>query len=498
MIEPSGNDLRYEAHTDPPERVAVIGASGYIGTNLIPRLVDKGFRVRAVARNPEVLAARKMPSVEIAVADVLEPETLRDALLDVDIAYYLIHCMRDGDDFEATEQAGAENFAQAAKAAGVKRIIYLGGLIPGGADSKHLVSRRVTGDLLRTGQVPVIEIRAGIIVGPGSASFEIIRDLVNHLPLMITPRWVRSKSPPIALENVLEYLVGVAQSVAAEGNIYDVAGPEMLSYEDLMRQYGECVGKHPWIIAVPVLTPSLSAHWLRLITAVPTSTARALIEGLKLHIQADDRAIRAMIPQRLLTYRESVMAVFDTEKGNATVARWTEGALKYRDYNPNYAFYAKRDSAVYTAKASPEAVWQQVASIGGKNRYFVGEPLWTIRETIDWALGGPGRSRGRRHPSEVRVGDAIDSWRVIDVEATRRLTLAFGMKAPGAAILEFDIAPVAENHTCITLNAYWHPAGVWGLLYWYAFSPSHFYIFNGLVREIARRAEKTERTTKTW
>jgi uncharacterized protein YbjT (DUF2867 family) len=474
-------------------RVAVVGASGYIGTNLVSRLIERGMRVRAVARSREVLAARAWSDVELAAADVLKPETLHSALEDIDIAYYLVHCMRAGDDFEVIERAGAENFARAAARAGVKRIVYLGGLIPRGADSKHLLSRRLTGDLLRVGQVPVTEIRAGIIVGPGCASFEIIRDLVNHLPVMITPRWVRSKSPPIALDNVLEYLIGVAQHDEAAGEIYDVAGPEMLSYEDLLRQYGEHVGKRPRIIPVPVLSPRLSSYWLWLISAVPTSTARALVEGLKLHIEADDSAIRTLVPQRLLSYREAVAAVFDTEQHNAVATRWTEGALMYRNYNPNYAYYAKRDGAFYVAKASPEAVWQQVTSIGGDNGYFFADFLWTIREAIDWALGGPGRNRGRRHPTELRVGDAIDSWRVIGVEAPRRLSLAFGMKAPGAAVLEFEITPIDETFTRITLTAYWHPAGVWGIIYWLGFSPSHFIIFRGMVRAIAERAQEAER-----
>lgn len=478
-------------------RVAVVGASGYIGTNLVPRLVERGMHVRAVARSREVLEARNWPNVEVVAADVLKPETLDAALHDIDIAYYLVHCMRAGDDYEATERAAADNFANAAARAGVKRIIYLGGLIPRGADSKHLLSRRLTGDRFRAGPVPVTELRAGIIVGPGCASFEIIRDLVNHLPLMITPRWVRSKSPPIALDNLLEYLIGVAEHEEAAGKIYDVAGPEILSYEDLLRQYGEHVGKHPWIIAVPVLSPRLSSYWLRLITAVPTSTARALIEGLKLHIEANDRAIRALVPQRLLTYREAVAAVFETEKRNAVAARWTEGALMYRNYNPDYAYYAKRDGAFHIAQASPESVWEVVTSIGGDNRYFFANALWTIRETIDWALGGPGRHRGRRHPTELRVGDTIDYWRVIEVQPPRRLSLAFGMKAPGAAVLEFQITPVDANRSKIEVMAYWHPAGVWGLLYWYAFTPSHFVVFNGMVREIAERAEKIEQAKST-
>ncbi|MDH3437528.1 MAG: SDR family oxidoreductase, partial [Betaproteobacteria bacterium] len=411
------------------------------------------------------------------------------ALAGQDIAYYLVHCMRAGDAFDEIERQGAQNFANAAARTGVRRIVYLGGLIPRSVDSKHLISRRLTGEILRAGRVPVTELRAGIIVGPGCASFEIIRDLVNHLPVMVTPRWVRSKSPPIALSNVLTYLIEIAHRDEAAGRILDLAGPEELSYEELMRQYGRAVGKRPMILPVPVLSPRLSSYWLRLVTAVPTSTARALIDGLKLHIKAEDSEIRRLVPQRLLTYAEAVAEVFEVERRHAVAARWTEGALMYRDYNPKYAFYAMRDSGSFVARASPERIWAQVAAIGGKNRYYAVNWLWTIRETMDWALGGLGRHRGRRHPTEVRVGDTIDTWRVIGAEPPRRLTLAFGMKAPGAAILEFEVTPVNSEHTRITVTAYWHPAGVWGLLYWYAFVPAHFVVFHGMARAIALRAE---------
>jgi uncharacterized protein YbjT (DUF2867 family) len=478
----------------PPARsgkpnVVVVGASGYIGTNLVPALTVRGYSVRAVARSREVLAARHWPEVELAQADVLDTQSLAEALAGQDIAYYLVHCMRAGEAFDDIERKGAHNFATEAARAGVKRIVYLGGLIPRGAESRHLVSRRLTGEILRAGSVPVTELRAGIIVGPGCASFEIIRDLVNHLPVMLTPRWVRSKSPPIALSNVLIYLIGVADHDEAAGRIYDIAGPGELSYEELMRQYGQAVGKHPLIIPVPVLSPRLSSYWLRLVTAVPTNTGRALIDGLKLHIEADDSEIRRLVPQHLLTYAEAVAEVFDIERRHAVAARWTEGTLMYRDYNPHYAFYAMRDSGSSVARASPEQVWAQVAAIGGNNRYYAVNWLWSIREAMDWVLGGPGRHRGRRHPTEVRVGDTIDSWRVIGAEPPRRLTLAFGMKAPGAGVLEFEITPINSEHTRITVTAYWHPAGVWGMLYWYAFAPSHFMVFHGMARAIALRAE---------
>jgi uncharacterized protein YbjT (DUF2867 family) len=476
------------SQTDKP-RVVVMGASGYIGTNLVVELAARGYPVRAVARSMAVLAGRGWQGVELAEADVLDGPALEAVLAGQEIAIYLVHCMRAGDDFGDVERRGAENFAAAAERAGIKRIVYLGGLIPGGADSPHLVSRRVTGEILRAGKVPVTELRAGIIVGPGCASFEIIRDLVNHLPVMVTPRWVESTSPPIALSNVLHYLIEVAVREEAAGRIFDIAGPEILSYKELMQQYGQAVGKSPLVVPVPVLSPRLSSYWLRLVTAVPTSTGRALIDGLKLHIEADDREIRALIPQRLLTYAEAVQEVFEVERRHAVAARWTEGALMYRDYNPEYAFYAKRAAGSFIARASPQAVWDQVAAIGGENRYYAFNWLWGIRETIDWALGGPGRNRGRRDPQDVRVGDVIDSWRVIGADPLRRLTLAFGMKAPGAGVLEFEVRPVGPAHTRITVTAYWHPAGTLGLLYWYAFAPSHALIFHGMARAIALRAE---------
>ncbi len=469
--------------------VAVVGASGYIGSNLVPKLVARGFRVRATARSREVLAGRRWPGVEIVCADVLAPATLAEALVGIDVAYYLVHSLDTSGDFSLLEQQGADNFAEAAANAGVRRIVYLGGLIPENADSQHLVSRRITGEHLRSGRVPVTEIRAGIIVGPGSYAFEVIRDLVNNLPVMVTPRWVKVKSPPIALDNLLVYLVRVAELDEAAGLIYDAAGPEMLSYKELMLQYGEFVGKRPFIIPVPVLTPTLSSYWLRAVTSVPTPIARALIAGLKLDIQADDSALRSLVPQQLLTYREAVAAVFDAERHNAVAARWTEGMLMFRDYNPNYGYYAKKAGGTALAKASPASVWAQVAAIGGDNRYYYANSLWAVREFFDWAIGGQGLNRGRRHPTELRVGDTIDSWRVIGVEPPRRLTLGFGMKAPGAGVLEFDIKSEDPQQTRVTVTAYWHPAGVWGLMYWYAFAPSHAVVFNGMARAIAERAQ---------
>jgi len=479
-----------------PRRVLVFGASGYVGANLTPRLVERGYRVRAAARNRQALEARVWADVEIVAADVLKPETLPDALADIDTAFYLVHSMAAGRDFGKLDREAAANFAQAAERAGLRRIVYLGGLTPADAESEHLLSRQQTGEKLREGATPVTEIRAGIIVGPGSAAFEVIRDLVNNLPFMTTPSWVRSKSTPIALDNLLEYLIQAAELEETAGGIYDVAGPEILSYENMMRQFGEIVGRKTLIIPVPLLSPTLSSYWLGLVTAVPSNIARALIGGLKHDILADDSAIRALIPQHLLNFQESVEAVLKAERENAVAERWTEGVLMFRDYRPDYAYYAKKAGGEALSTASAAALWRQVAAIGGKNRYYYLNFLWTLREFLDWLIGGTGLNRGRRHPTEVRIGDTIDSWEVVALEPERRLTLLFGMKAPGSGVLEFEITPTEDGRTRLSVMNYWHPAGVWGLLYWYAFAPVHGVLFKGMARAIADRAERASNSTQ--
>jgi uncharacterized protein YbjT (DUF2867 family) len=475
-------------------RVLVFGATGYIGSHLVPRLVREGCVVRASGRNRKVFEARDWPGVEWVAADALQPESLPAALADVDTAYYLVHSMAAGQDFGNLDLLAASHFAAAAERAGVRRIVYLGGLIPNDADSEHLVSRRETGERLRAGRVPVTEIRAGIIVGPGSAAYEVIRDLVNHLPFMLTPRWVQSKSSPIALDNLLEYLVRVACIDEAAGQVLDAAGPETLSYEALMREYGEVVGKRPWIIRVPVLTPRLSAYWLGLVTAVPATIARALIGGLKHDLPADDAALRRMVPQKLLGFRESVVAALQAEQSHTVAARWSEGGLAFRDYRADNAFYAKRASGQAVGAASPAAVWHTVVTMGGDNGYYCMGWLWTLRGLLDWLVGGPGLTCGRRHPSEVRVGDRIDYWTVLAVEPGRRLTLHFGMRAPGSGVLELEVDPLPASlpdaRTRLTITAYWHPQGVWGLLYWYALVPMHLFIFRAMSRAMLRRAEQ--------
>lgn len=491
---PTGQHESLSAARGRP-RVLVFGASGYIGTWLIPRLQKEPVQIRAVSRDVQVLRAREWRGVETAAADALDPGALAGVLKDIDTAFYLVHSMSAGKGFGQLDLEAADNFAAAAAAAGVRRIVYLGGLLPDGADTEHILSRAQTGDHLRAGTVPVTEVRAGIIIGPGSAAFEVMRDLVLHLPLMTTPRWVRAESPPIALDNLLEYLVRVAFLEDAAGKVFDAGGPELVSYEDLMRELADVAGKRPpFIIPVPVLTPELSAYWLGLVTAVPTSVARALIGGLKHDFQADDAALRRLVPQRLLSVREAIDAAFAAEREHRVVGRWREGAFPLRDYAHDIAYYAKQAGGSAHSSASPQALWEQVAALGGQNRYYFANWLWTIREFIDWCVGGRGLSRGRRDPDTVRLGDTVDSWTVLGVDEPHRLTLKMGMKAPGAGILEFEITPAGQGSK-VQATAYWHPKGIWGLAYWYALVPAHLFLFRGWTRAIAKRAEAAESRT---
>lgn len=471
-------------------RYLVFGATGYIGTHLVPFLQRQGLRVRAAARNLEVLQARGWNGVELARADALDSSSLKDALGDVTVAFYLVHSMASGRDFGKLDLLAARNFAASAASAGVQRIVYLGGLVPENASGEHIVSRRETGDALRNGPVPVTEVRAGIIIGPGSAAFEVMRDLALNLPVMVAPRWVRAKSPPIALDNLLTYLVGVARSTQAAGQIYDAAGPEQVSYQEMMVLMAETAGKRPpVIIPVPILSPGLSSYWLGLVTAVPPDIARALIGGLKHDFYADDARLRELIPQRLLTVREAIAAAFSAERSHQMLARWTEGAFDLRGFRHDTAFYAKKAGGSAEGKVSPGALWAQVIRIGGRNRYYYMNWLWWVREFMDWCVGGAGFSRGRRDPDDLRLGDVVDYWTVIGMEPERHLTLHFGMKAPGSGILEFVLRPLTHGHTEITITAYWHPRGVWGLLYWYTLVPAHLFIFRGWTRAIVRRAQ---------
>jgi uncharacterized protein YbjT (DUF2867 family) len=469
----------------------VVGASGYIGTNLVEFLVADGRPVRAMSRNIEVLEGRGWDGVEYCEADALEPATLDAALQGIDTAYYLVHSMAAGKSFPELDAEAARNFAEAAARQGVRRIVYLGGLTPEKPKSDHLRSRQETGDILREGTVPVTELRAGMIIGPGSAAWEVIRDLVNHLPIMVTPRWVFSRSTPIALGNLLHYLAEVPRHEETAGQVYDVGGPDELTYADIMRRYGRLIGKKPIIIPVPVLTPRLSSYWLRLVTTVPTNIARALIDGLSQDVIAKDNRLAELVPQQLMSFDEAAADALDAERKHAIPARWVESAAACETFRPEYSFYAKQESACASSTASPADLWAVICSVGDKGDYFYARWQWWLRRAMDWLIGGPSMRRTRRHPTELRTGDVIDAWRVIAIEPDKRLTLLMEMKAPGAGVLEFEIDELHE-HRLVTVRAFWHPAGVWGLVYWYVTLPIHAVLFGGMARAIAARAESRQ------
>ena len=472
-------------------RILILGASGYVGGHLAPRLAAEGFEVRAAARRIDALRARGWDGVECVRADALDSDSLSVALEGVDIAYYLVHSMASGGDFSEIDRQAAANFRDAAASAGLKRIVYLGGIQPSnGASphlaSPHLASRCETGEILRGGSTPVTELRAGIVVGPGSAAFEVIRDLVYHLPLMLAPRWVKSRSQPIALDDLLDYLIGLLRlRDDGESQVYDAVGPETLSYGDLLRQFGDVVGRRVRIIPLPVLTPRLSSYWLDLVTAVPASVARPLIDGLK-HDLISERpdALRDLIPIQQRSYRDAVKDALVAEENSALTIRWTEGGFRYRRQRHDVSWFDKSVRVALEAERSDEEVWADISSIGGERGWYFGNWMWKLRGAIDRLLGGVGMRRGRRHPTDLRVDDPLDFWRVAAIETGRSLTLVAEMKLPGSAVLELSVDPDGAGSVA-QLQARFHPAGVWGLIYWYALWPIHMIMFRRLARIIA-------------
>lgn len=481
------------------ELVLVFGASGYVGRHLVPRLEAAGHRVRAAGRRRAALEAEGWSNVELVTADALAAESLTPALAGVGVAYYLVHSMVAGGDFPARDRVAAKNFAAAAAAAGVRRIVYLGGLAPADPDTAHLASRVETGDILRQGPVPVTELRAGIIVGPGSAAFEVMRDLVAHLPVMITPRWIYSKSPPLALDELIGYLAALPWIDAAAGRVLEAGGPERYTYEDMMRRVVDRLGRRqPWIIPVPLLTPKLSSYWLALVTATPVNVASALITGLKHDLVADDRELRRLVPEQpRIGFAEAVDRVFAAERQIRATDRWREGAFELRGNRHDVSFYGKTLTRTATTPAPAERLWATLERLGdARHGYFFFDPLWRLRSWLDRRLGG--EDAGRR-----RVGDALapgarfDFWRVLGLTPGRRLTLTSSLVAPGAGGIEFTIdrnpadSESPNGGARLTATIHWHPAGFLGLFYWYLLWPPHAAMLAGMLRAICREAARS-------
>ncbi|MGL5949704.1 MAG: DUF2867 domain-containing protein [Aeromonas sp.] len=464
----------------------VMGAAGYVASYLIPYLQTQGYTVTAAARRPCRLPA----GVDYRYADSLKPSALLGLFAGVDTVFYLVHAMGAGRDFHRLELQGVRNFAAAAKLAGVKRVIYLGAIQPEPCHSRHLNSRRRCGELFRELGVPTVEVRAGIIVGPGSAAFEVMRDLVFNLPLLVTPKWVRSRTPPIALANLLYYLAGLIEPEGIDGQIFNAIGPELLSYQEQLARFAKQVGKRRPIIPVPLLTPHLSAYWLQFVTSVPAPIAKALIGGLKHDIPADDHSLRALLPQPLLNFDEAVAQSLALEQQLGAEQQGEETPLGLRWRHPEYGFYDRTASGRALCLADADCLWQVLSELGGAPRYFYMNTLWDIREWLDHLIGGPARQHGRSNPTQFVVGDKLDSWHIIGVEPGRRLDLLFNMKAPGVGRLEFNLSPQRSGLIELSVTAHWHPKGVWGLAYWLIMLPFHLFIFQGMTEAIAKEAER--------
>jgi uncharacterized protein YbjT (DUF2867 family) len=477
-------------------RILVLGATGYIGSRIIPRLLEAGYRVRALARTPEKLAGRPWahhPQLEIVRGDLFDLPSIQAACKGCRAAYYLVHSMNpETGDFAAADRQAAENFAQVAESAGLENIVYLSGL--GDTDaglSHHLRSRSETGEVLRQWQVPVTILRAAMIIGSGSASFEIMRYLVERLPIMVTPRWVQTRCQPIAVRNVLAYLVGCLEVKATCGETFDIGCEEVLTYEDLMRLYAEEAGlRRRLIIPVPVLTPKLSSYWIHLVTPVPASLARPLAEGLSSPVLCREQRIRALIPQQLFDCRTAIRLALAQIREQHVESTWYDAGETppvewISPSDPSWAGGAVFvDARQMTLDVEPDKVWQVLIRIGGETGWYYADWLWRLRGLIDKLCGGVGLRRGRRDPDQLVPGDALDFWRVARVETSRRLMLVAEMKFPGEAVLTFELE-ATDCGTRVVQKAYYLPRGLSGLVYWWLVFPFHYFVFNGMLRGIA-------------
>ncbi|WHP32936.1 DUF2867 domain-containing protein [Trabulsiella odontotermitis] len=469
--------------------ILVLGASGYIGQHLVTELSQRGYTVRAAARRIERLEKRQLPGVSCHQVDLIWPQNLPDLLNGVDTLYYLVHGMGEGGDFVAHERQVALNVRDALRDTPVKQIIFLSSLqAPESQQSEHLRARQITADVLRDAGCPVTELRAGIIVGAGSAAFEVMRDMVYNLPVLTPPRWVRSRTTPIALENLLFYLVELLNHPAPDHRIFEAAGPDVLSYQQQFEHFMQVSGRHRLLIPVPFPTSWVSVWFLNVITSVPPTTAKALIQGLKHDLLADDAALRVLIPQSLIRFDDAVRRTLKEEEKLVNSSDWGYDPQAFARWRPEYGYYAKQAGCTVQTSASLSALWEVVNRIGGNEGYFFGNILWKIRASLDLLVGHK-LAKGRPDHQYLQTGDAVDSWKVIIVEPEKQLTLLFGMKAPGLGRLSFTLCDKG-SHRELDVRAWWHPHGMPGLFYWLLMIPAHLFIFRGMARTIARFAEQ--------
>ncbi len=461
------------------------GATGYIGGRLLRRLERNGPAVRCLCRNPEALSWRVAPGTELVRGDLLLPASLGAAFSGVDTAYYLVHSMNSGEEFEAEERKAASNFAAAARQAGVRRIIYLGGLAHGDGLSTHMRSRAETGKILRSSGVPVIELQASIVIGSGSASFEMIRALGERLPMMITPRWVNTAAQPIAIEDVMEYLVAAARLPASGHLTFEIGGRDVTSYVGIMKEYARQRGLRRWIVRVPFLSLSLSSRWLTLITPVYAAIGRCLIESVRNPSVVRSRAALAAFDVQPMGIRRAIERALRNEDRETAETRWCDARVgAARSTQPEPARDVLTNEQTIRLPLTAAQAFAPIRRIGGQTGWYFGNLLWRIRGLADLMMGGVGMRRGRSDPETPFPGSTLDFWRVESYEPDRRLRLVAEMKLPGRAWLEFRAEPRGGS-TVIRQLAQFEPRGLTGLLYWYLLSPVHALMFRGMLRRIA-------------
>ena len=471
-------------------KVLLTGSTGYIGRRLKHKLLkDKSVELKLFVRNKNSLSKEVLRDIEVIEGDTFDKDKLRLALKDVDTAYYMVHSLNK-ENYKDLDKISAQNFIDVAEECSVKRVIYLGGLgVKNDLTSEHLLSRIETGEVLSSSStVQTIWIRAGVIIGSGSTSFEIIRNLTEKLPIMTTPKWVYTKAQPIAVQNVLDYLYDSILLETKENLIVDI-GSEELSYRDMMQQTGKVLGLKRILIPVPFLTISLSSYWLNLFTPVPFIVAKALIEGLKSEVTIQNDNAKKYFPHiKPISFKDSVHKAIEEIKNNQVVSRWSDnwGVNWDKDHDREISDAIFVDQKILSIEGlQKQDVYKTFTSIGGKNGWFAFDFLWEIRGLIDKIIGGVGLKRGRRVQNELRIGDSLDFWKVADIKENERMLLLAQMKVPGTAWLEFKI----ENDTLIQ-SAYFYPKGVWGRLYWYSMIPLHYFVFNNMIKSIVKKAQR--------
>jgi uncharacterized protein YbjT (DUF2867 family) len=474
-----------------PARILVTGATGYVGGRLWRKLEGEGVHVRCMARDPLSLTDKVGATTEVVQADIFSVPSLEAALEGIETAFYLIHSMGSAGNFEDADREGASNFAQAAERAGVNRIIYLGGLGDASEDlSPHLRSRHEVGQVLGSTSVDVLELRASIVLGAGSLSFEMIKSLVDRLPVMITPRWVEVDAQPIGIDDLLSYLIESITIPLVESRVFEIGGPERLSYGQLMNEYAAIKGLRRFMIRVPVLTPRLSSLWLGLVTPLYARIGKKLIESIVHPTVVHDQSALEVFKVRPITIRESITRAIDEGRRQAAQTRWSDSISSGGEPKQwTGVSFGKRlqDSRWLSVNTDPTRAFLPIQKIGGEEGWYACNWLWSMRGFLDLLIGGVGVRRGRTHPVNIGVGDALDFWRVEAFEQDKRLLLRAEMKLPGKAWLEF-VVEESEEGSMIRQTASFDPAGWMGAAYWYLISPLHGIVFSRMLRSIADRS----------